>query len=167
MLAMWGGACFVILLMILCFTIFAMTVGFFLWYLLEVAMDIVIDVFMEMNNFFDRAWQALIILCIEGQVPEQVNTMLAGSVRKMFASFGKLANRTKTFLNDGEFYDYGTYDVGVMRDHVANMRDHVANETSQLLSRMAQASVANYLLAAVLMTYMVYRLARHMQRLPA
>ncbi|ELU04313.1 hypothetical protein CAPTEDRAFT_223896 [Capitella teleta] len=166
MLTMWSGACFVLLLMIFGFTVFATTVGFFLWYLLEVAMDIFIDVFMEMNNFFDRAWQALIILCIEGQVPEQVNTMLAGSVRRMFASFGKLANRTKTFLNDGEIYEYG--EVGVnMRDHVANMRDHVANETSQLLSRMAQASVANYLLVAALMTYMVYRLARYMQRLPA
>jgi hypothetical protein len=100
--------------MLLGFTVFATTVGFFLWYLLEVAMDIFIDVFMEMNNFFDRAWQALIILCIEGQVPAQVNTMLAGSVRRMFASFGKLANRTKTFLNNGEFYEYGAYDVGVM-----------------------------------------------------
>ena len=135
--------------------------------MLEVAMDIFIDVFLEMNNFFDRAWQALIILCIEGQVPEQVNTMLAGSVRKMFASFGKLANRTKTFLNEGEFYEYGNYDVGQMRDHVATMRDHVANETSQLLSRMAQASIANYLLVGILMTYMLYRIARHMQRLPA
>lgn len=149
-----SGVCCVVLLMMLAFTVFATTVGFVLWYVMEVAMEVVAELAFEANQLCNLAWQALIILCIDGKVPHELKQIMSESCGKILGAFTRLVNRTQTFLGEGEvpppaMVYYVPYDV--------------TNGTSPFLSKVAQANIANYLLLGGFFTYCLYRLAKYIQ----
>ena len=172
-LAAGAGVCFVVLLMMLGFTVFATTVGFMLWYMVEVSMDLLCDLALEISEFVDLAYQALLLLCIEGRVPTDLSHLISASAGRMLSAFTKLVNRTQTTTSIDSVED----EDGVNMEISATESDDVItgaqnNNTagqptpttpSQFLSRMAQAQVANYMLVGFLVTYILYRFAKHIQ----
>ena len=153
-LAAGAGVCFVVLLMMLGFTVFATTIGFLLWYMVEVSMDILCDVALEVSTFFDLAYQALVLMCIEGRVPTDLANLMTASGGRMLHAFTKLVNRTQPAEDETDVPE-------VIEEAEA------VNGTSssvQFLTRMAQAQMANYVLVGFLVTYLLYRFAKHVQQ---
>ena len=158
-LAAGAGVCFVVLFMMMGFTVFATTIGFLLWYMVEISMDIVCDVAQEVSTFFELGYQALVLMCIEGRVPTDLAHLMSASAGRMIHAFTKLVNRTR----DPESEELSGELPKVMEGSTAESINGTSTGT-QFLTRMAQAQMANYVLIGFLVTYLLYRFAKHVQQ---
>lgn len=105
-LAASAGVCFVVCLIFLGFAVFATTIGFVMWFLLEVAMDAVPEIYFATDNFFRYSFQALALWCLDGNIPEGHAGAINASLLQIVSSFSRLANRTMEFFNDGEVVEH-------------------------------------------------------------
>jgi hypothetical protein len=165
-LAAGAGVCFVVLLMMLGFTVFATTVGFVLWYLVEVSMDVLCDLAAEASTLLELGYQAIVVACIEGRVPTDLARLASASAARMIGAFTKLMNRTRGADTDASTSSSASSpDLPEASDAIpgADNMNGTAPGT-QFLSRMAQAQMANYVLVGFLVTYLLYRFAKHVQQ---
>lgn len=157
-LAAGAGVCFVVMLMMLGFTVFATTIGLVLWYLVEVAMDLLCELAVEVNDFISMAYQALVLTCVDGRVPEELAQHITASALRMITAFTRLMNRTQQVTGEE---DEGYVEKNAVDD--SSDTGNSTNDSSQFLMHIVHAQRANYVLVGFLVTYLLYRFARHIQ----
>ena len=153
--------CFVVCLIFLGFAVFATAVGFVMWYFLEVALDVFIDLYLDIGNCISYAVGALALLYIDGNIPEGHASMINASVVKILSSFSRLANRTMEFLNEGEVVEkMAPYNASINYSEL--FASDASQESNHIFSKFIQATLANSLIIACIVLYAVYRLARYL-----
>ena len=119
-------------------------------------MDIALDLMASINNFWDYLYQAMIVWSINGHIPPKLKEMLSGSVSDMTNTYNKFSDRMKELWVGGDQYRH---------QFMGHLRYHMTNGTNELLSKVQEAQVANYIILACLSTFFLYRLARYVQRI--
>lgn len=155
-LAHLAGVCFVTLLAILAMVVLVATVGMVLWYLWEVFMEVAIDSMISFNNFFDTAWTTLVSFLLEGNISAQEAKILLGSFGQMLYAFGKLYNQTQEKLQELRDSGFGNSDVAEEESYTSSMQSF-----EHYIPKAVQTDIVNYLLIMSFVTYLIYRLARH------
>ncbi|KAK2148212.1 hypothetical protein LSH36_510g03064 [Paralvinella palmiformis] len=161
MLATWSAVCGIVLLMMFVFCVFASLVGFVLWYMMEVVLDVAGELMMEISDLFSFSWQALIILYLEGQMPHNIQEVMSGCLSRILGTLTRLVDRTKVFFTEGEVTPPPPVTI-----YISDPQIHFSNHT-QVLTKVAQADLVNYVFLAGLVTYLFYRIGRYLQNMNA
>ena len=147
---------FFVLLVMFAFTVFATTVGFLLWYILEVTMDITLDLLAACSDFWDYLYQAIIIWAVNGQLPPQFRALLSNSLQDIGQAFVKMWERGWELWSRENQYTH---------IFMGRLRYHMTNGTNEFLSKVQETHIAHYIIMGCLSTFLLYRLARYVQRL--
>ena len=143
----------VLLLTMIAFTILATTVGVVVTYLVELFVDVGAELLDDVNSFFNYATQMLIVFCVEGNIPQDLSKQWLVCVHRIINDIARIANRT--FLmgdsNESDEEQNLNYQRGI----------HTSYYTQYMLSKMAQANVANVILLSCLGIFVVYKLLQH------
>ena len=157
--AMWAGVCFVILFMMLGFTVFATTIGFVAWYFLELAMDMTVDLVLEMQSFSELFKTSIVVFCIDGGLTPEKWHQLYDAAGRVLGAFTKLVhtrNESEVGIPEWLMSSYR----GVASSSYSS---EAANKAYHMLWKMTQTHIANYVVFGCLVTFIMYRLAKYMQ----
>lgn len=162
-LTMWAGVCFVLLFMMLGFTVFATTVGFVAWYLLEVAMELLVDLTLELQTFSEVLKTSCILFCIDGGLSAEKRKTLWDSASRVAGAFTKLmrSRSLSNFTATDALYPTGE---NAGSSSAQGGSSGGANDmTYEALWKVTQTYIANYVVLGCLVTFLLYRLAKYMQ----
>ena len=112
------------------------------------------DVAVELQTLCDLLRSAIILFCIDGSLKEEYIHALFNSSTRLLMAFAKVVG---TQENTGNNVD----------ENIKTLKDHMAERTDQILTKMTQAAIANYVVVGAIVTYALYRFARYLQQVRA
>ena len=167
---MLSAVCFVILFMMAGFTVFATTVGFVAWYLLEVAMDLLVDVTLEIQTFSELLKTCLILFCIDGRLSPEKWQSLYDSAGRVVGAFSKLVKSRNNSLYHATVFsgnteaDSASFPGAGAAEQTTMSSAPTHNDYSyQTVWKITQQYIANYVVFGCLVTFVLYKFAKYMQ----
>ena len=145
------SVCLVLLLTMIAFTILATTVSVVMTYVFEMFVDTGVELLDDMNWLVSYATQMVGVYFIEGTVPQELRKLCLARISRIIDNIARIANRTIRVGDDGSA-------SGVEGDLDDHRGLHTSYYTQYMLSRMAQANVANTILLSCLGMFLVYKL---------
>ena len=151
-----AGVCFVLLFMMGGFTIFATTVGFCAWYLLETAMALLVDLTLEIQTFTEVLKTCLILCCVDGGLSREKWRSLYDSAARVAGAFTRLVRSR----NSTSHIQSAAVDTLLLSEPQTSAQ---TDYSYHALWKGTQHYIANYVVFGCLVTFVLYKFAKYIQ----
>ena len=150
-LRMWAGVCFVLLFMVFGFTVFATTIGLVFWYLLERSANLLVDVTLQLETFSEVLQTSLVVLGRSRGYSEEAWLAMKDSARRVVGAFTRLVHPR----NLSDYSPSSFARISLVSDNI--------EKSCEMFQKLTQTTIANYVVFGCVITFALYKLAKHVQ----